>query len=141
MFCFSYLAWTFQTPASLSNQIQSSLSHNSHQKATIARHRTTQSNNKTKEQSINKKKQALSLHLHTHHHHHIHNSKISKIPLSPEKSSALVNNEQLIKTEDIAPTTENEALNFTIKHLSTDKKTTRRKSSPVKRRVNSGSKR
>jgi hypothetical protein len=87
------------------------------------------------------------LHLHTHHHHHIHNSNSSSllkslnpttISLSPEKSSLPLNVNNVIKKEHekMSPSIENQVLN-----LSTNiKKPTRRKSSPVKRRINSGTK-
>jgi hypothetical protein len=144
-------------------------------------------------QSLSPKKEALTFHLHTHHHHHIHNpnpnissntssllkspnpTKTTTVPLSPQKSCVLVNNEQLVETKTILPlsvnnvvkkehqqistndfrslpTTENEALNFSIKHLSamkkpnineldgTIKKTIPKKTSPVKGRLSSGSK-
>jgi hypothetical protein len=83
------------------------------------------------------KKEALTLHLHTHHHHHhIHNSNST---ISPEKSSISIKKNQHIETklslnnvvkkedEQISP---NQVLN---------KRTTRRKSSPVKRLITSES--
>jgi hypothetical protein len=102
-------------------------------------------------------------------------TKTTTVPLSPQKSCVLVNKEQLVETKTIlplsvnnvvkkehqqittndlslSPPTENEALNFSIKHLSANKKpnineydgiikkTTPKKSSPAKVRVSSGSK-
>ena len=74
-------------------------------------------------------------------------TKTTTVPLSPQKSCVLVNKEQLVETKTILPlsvnnvvkkehqqistneflsstTTENEALNFSIKHLSATKKPT-----------------
>ena len=102
-------------------------------------------------------------------------TKTTTVPLSPQKSCVLVNKEQLVETKQIlplsvnnvvkkehqqisstdlsqSPTTENEALNFSIKHLSSNqksnvaehddatKKATSRKTSPAKGRIYSGSK-
>jgi len=102
-------------------------------------------------------------------------TKTTTVPLSPQKSCVLVNKEQLVETKTIlplsvnnvvkkehqqittnelpsSPATENEALNFSIKHLSanrkpyvneydeTIKKTLPKKSSPAKVRISSGSK-
>jgi hypothetical protein len=85
------------------------------------------------------KKEALTFHLHTHHHHHIHNSKSSSLlkAISEKSSSPFVKTKTILPlgihnalTQDdqpMSPTIENEVLNLSIK------KTTRRKSSPVKR--------
>jgi len=101
-------------------------------------------------------------------------TKTTTVPLSPQKSCVLVNKEQLVETKTILPLSVNnvvkkehqqistmttsasnneyEALNFSIKHLSsskksncnendvTTKKSSSRKSSPTKLRVHSGSK-
>lgn len=97
-------------------------------------------------------------------------TKTTTVPLSPQKSCVLVNKEQLVETKMIlplsvnnvvkkehqqistndgplSPPADNEALNFSIKHLSTQTKTTSidvdgttRKISPNKSRANSGSK-
>ncbi len=124
MFCL-YLDWPFQSSVN------------------SKRHRTlTHPETKTRKlltlNSIRKqKKEPLTLHLHTHHHHHhIHNSNSTKISLSPEKSSISIKKNQYIETklslvkkedEQISP---NQVLN---------KRTTRRKSSPVKRFITSES--
>ena len=102
-------------------------------------------------------------------------TKTTTVPLSPQKSCVLVNKEQLVETKMILPlsvnnvvkkehqqvvlndfpfssTMDNEALNFSIKHLSANKRITAieqettvkkaspRKTSPTKGRVSSGSK-
>jgi hypothetical protein len=102
-------------------------------------------------------------------------TKTTTVPLSPQKSCISVNEEQLVETKTILPlsvnnvvkkehqqisitdisllpTIENEALNFSIKHLSanqkpyinehdeTVKRTNAKKTSSTKGRVNSGSK-
>lgn len=102
-------------------------------------------------------------------------TKTTTVPLSPQKSCVLVNKEQLVETKTIlplsvnnvvkkehqqitttdlpsSPPTEQEALNFSIKHLSAykkpntndnegnTKKTNSRKSSPTKVRLSSGPK-
>ncbi|CAM4799688.1 unnamed protein product [Rotaria magnacalcarata] len=137
--CWQYSTWPFQ----------SSLS--AHQKTSLA---NLENHKQTKEE-------ALTFHLHTHHHHHhIHNSSSSPaiIPLSSEKSSSAINKDQDLETETIlksrnvnliksqskhrSSTVENDVLNLSINNkLQSNeiiKKTTRRKSSPTKRRVNSG---
>jgi hypothetical protein len=102
-------------------------------------------------------------------------TKTTTVPLSPQKSCISVNKEQLVETKTIlplsvnnvvkkehqqistndflsSPTTENEALNFSIKYLSANKKptvnehegvikkTAPKKTSPAKGRISSGSK-
>jgi hypothetical protein len=133
---FSYLAWPFQP---LVNQKTSETHPAIKTKKSLILN--------SKKQSIvpihKQEKDALTLHVHTHHHHHIHNSNSSSllkplnpttVPLSTQDSSSLVDKEQLVETKTILPlsvTTEHQ-LNGTIK------KTTRRKSSPVKRHINGG---
>jgi hypothetical protein len=109
------------------------------------------------------------LHTHHHHHIHNSNSsslnptKTTKKSLSPQKSSILVNKKQLVETKPILPlslnsvekkeheqissTTHDQILNLSINNKTnlneqngTIKKTTRRKSSPVKRHISSGTK-
>jgi len=109
------------------------------------------------------------LHTHHHHHIHNSNSsslnptKTTKKSLLPQKSSILVNKKQLVETKSILPlslnsiekkeheqissTTHDQILNLSINNKTnlnqqngTIKKTTRRKSSPVKRHISSGTK-
>ncbi|CAF3007434.1 unnamed protein product [Rotaria socialis] len=154
--CWQYSTWPFQS--SLSAHQKTSLVNleskpkklailNSKEKSTASNHMQT-------------KEEALTFHLHTHHHHHIHNSSSSSaiIPLSSEKSSSVINKDQDLETETIlkskndnliksqskprSSTIENDVLNLSINNkLQSNEiiiKTTRRKSSPTKRRVNSG---
>ena len=78
------------------------------------------------------------MHLHTHHHHHIHNSKPTKVQ---EKSSSVINKEPLVETQAILPLSVNNIVKTEHQQTSENeviKKTTRRKSSPVKRHINGG---
>ncbi|CAF2658388.1 unnamed protein product [Rotaria sp. Silwood2] len=156
--CWQYSTWPYHSSTSLHHQIQSSSSLINQKTSVI------HSENRLKQLSIfdSKEKQEelllskndrLTFHLHTHHHHHIHNNTNS----SSQKSSSLINKKQyqeietilnsnnnnnnLIEKESqhISSTIENNILNLSI-NKETIKKTTRRKSSPIKRHINSGTK-
>ncbi|CAF0979948.1 unnamed protein product [Adineta steineri] len=145
--CWQYPAWSYQSSTSLIQPLsnKTSLIHS-------------------------KDKEALTLHLHTHHHHHIHNSTSSLNSSNRRKTKAVLSSplpqkikEQFPETTTIVPvsvnnvvqredeeiplTTEYQILNLSINNKTnlnqqneTIKKTTRRKSSPVKRRISSGAK-
>jgi hypothetical protein len=87
--------------------------------------------------SIVSKKDALTFHLHTHHHHHhIHKSKSSSLIKTIQPLG--VHNALTPDDQPMSPSIENEVLNLSINNkVNTNgiitKKTTRRKSSPVKR--------
>ncbi|CAF0959347.1 unnamed protein product [Adineta steineri] len=164
--CWQYPAWSYQSSTSLiqplsnktslihsKGKIKKAITFNTKQKAIVP---------------IDKDKEALTLHLHTHHHHHIHNStsslnssnrrKTKAVLSSPQKTKdqfletttiipVSVNNVVQREDEEIPLTTEYQILNLSINNKTnlnqqneTIKKTTRRKSSPVKRRISSGAK-
>ncbi|CAF3805275.1 unnamed protein product [Adineta steineri] len=164
--CWQYPAWSYQSSTSLiqplsnktslihsKGKIKKAITFNTKQKAIVP---------------IDKEKEALTLHLHTHHHHHIHNStsslnssnrrKTKAVLSSPQKTKdqfpetttfvpVSVNNVVQREDEEISLTTEYQILNLSINNKTnlnqqneTIKKTTRRKSSPVKRRISSGAK-
>lgn len=106
------------------------------------------------------KNERLTLHLHTHHHHHIHNSNSAAVlkslnttatkPFVEEKTSRS-NKEEYSEKETnsnaLAPNIDDEVLNLSTNNKTNInqsnvviKKSTRRKSSPIKRPIQSRAK-
>ncbi|CAF1061985.1 unnamed protein product [Adineta steineri] len=166
--CWQYPAWSYQSSTSLiqplsnktslihsKGKIKKAITFNTKQKAIVP---------------VDKEKEALTLHLHTHHHHHIHNSTSSLNSSNRRKTKAVLSSpppqkikEQFPETTTIVPVSvnnvvqrEDEEISLTTKYQilslsinnktnlnqqnETIKKTTRRKSSPVKRQISSGAK-
>ncbi|CAF0872904.1 unnamed protein product [Rotaria sordida] len=148
----SAIAWPFQSSISLHNQIQP-LSINQKTSKIYSENKTKKLsilNSKQKQENLSlSKNDRLTFHLHTHHHHHIHNNNNTN-SLSLQKSSSLINNNNnLIEKESKHTSTiiENNVLNLSISNKTnlnqlngTIKTTTQRKSSPIKRRINSETK-
>jgi hypothetical protein len=168
LFFFSYSDWPFQSSSVKSKtsvKRHRTLTHPETKTKKLTTFNSINSIHKQKKEAL-----TFHLHTHHHHHIHDSNSssllkslnptKTTKIPLSPEKSSISINKNQFIETktilplsinnivkkehQQISPTIENQILNLSTNNQinlnGTIKKTTRRKSSPVKRRIDSGRK-